>query len=257
MPVSKIVCNKLPQYFLIDLFSETSTNYPSFRQLLKVYQTILTRLKVNSKQNSKELKNDVQVIKSSSKDGVKSKMFSKSSNPSSGKDVSETKSVAVKGTSAKCRFCSSFDHTTINCDVYPSVEARVKLADQKGWCRPTRCLSGKHKMDSCPGKSVSLHFKCYQCKKSERHAAVCPSSENFASKSSKGYFSYQSNPGVMDPVLSFTISRGKSKAKFVFLLDSGAQFNSICKEAMEKYVDGCRSPPMARFVYSYGQSMGR
>ena len=34
----------------------------------------------------------------------------------------------------------------------------------------------------------------------------------------------------------------------MFLLDTGAQFSSICKEAVEKYVDECRSPPMARLV---------
>ena len=162
MLVSKIVCNKL----------------------LKVYQTILTKLKVNSKGNSIKLNDEVQVNKSSCKDGVKPKMFSKSSNPSSGKDVSANKSGAVKGTSAKCRFCSSSEHTTINSDVYPSVESRVNLADQKGWC--TKCLSGKHPLDKCPGKSASLPFRCYKCKKSEHHAAICPSSKNFASKCSKG-----------------------------------------------------------------------
>ena len=180
-----------------------------------MYQTFLTRLKVNARENSKELRNDVQVKKSSSKDWLKSKMLSKSSNPPSGKDASETKSGAVEGTSAKCRFCSFSNHSTINCDVYPSVEARVKLADQKGWC--TKCLSGNDKMDTCPRKSVSLPFKCYQCKKSEHHAAVCPSSKNFASKSSKGSCNYQSNPGVMNPVLLFTISMGKTRAKFVFV----------------------------------------
>ena len=69
-----------------------------------------------------------------------------------------------------------------------------------------------------------------------------------------GTFNYQSNPGVMNPVLSFIISKGKSRAKFVFLLDSGAQFCSICKGAVEKYVDECRSTPMARFVCSFGQN---
>ena len=57
-------------------------------------------------------------------------MFSKSSNPSGGKVVTEKKSGAVKGTSAKCRYCSSSEHTTINCDVHQSVEARVSLDDQ-------------------------------------------------------------------------------------------------------------------------------
>ena len=146
--------------------------------------------------------------------GFKPKLFSKSSNPSSGKDVLQIKSGAVKGTSARCIFCSSSDHSTINCDVFPSLEARVSLANQKGWC--TKCLSGNHKMDSCPGKSVSLPFKCYQCKKSEPHAAVCPSSKKFASKVTKGSFNHQSNPGVMNPVLSFTVSRGKSRAKILF-----------------------------------------
>ena len=87
--VSKIVCNKLPQQFLIELFRETSTNYPKFSQLFKVYQTILARLKVNSKENSKEIKNDVQVNKASSKDGVKSKMFSKPSTPLVGNMIQE------------------------------------------------------------------------------------------------------------------------------------------------------------------------
>ena len=117
-------------------------------------------------------------------------------------------------------------------------------------------MSGKHLLDSCPGKSVSLPFKCYKYKKAEHHAAVCPT-KNFASKSnSKGSFNHQSNPGVMNLVLSFTASRGKSRAKFVFLLDSGAQFSSICKEAVEKYVDECRSPPMARLVCSFDQNRG-
>ena len=238
--VSKIVCNKLPRHFLIELFRETGTNYPSFNLLLQVYQSILTRLQVNIKDNgSKANGNDK---------GAKPKMVNKSSNNS------DNKPGEAKVKSYKCRFCGSPEHTTINCDAYPSVEARVSIADKKGWC--TKCLSGKHLLDSCPGKSASLPFKCYKCKKAEHHAAVCPT-KNFASKSnSKGSFNYQSNLGVMNPVLSFTVGRGKSRAKFVFLLDSGAQFSSICKEAVEKYVDECRSPPMARFVRSFGQNRG-
>ena len=240
--VSKIICNKLPSHFLIELFRETSTDYPSFNQLLQVYQSILTRLKVNCKDNGSK-------VKDNNDKGAKPKMLNKSSNNL------DNKPGEAKVKSSKCRFCGSPEHTTINCDAYPSMEARVSLADKKGWC--TKCLSGKHLLDSCPGKSASLPFKCYKFKKAEHHAAVCPT-KNFASKSnSKGSFNYQSNPGVMNPVLSFTVSRGKSRAKFVFLLDSGAQFSSICKEAVEKYVDECRSPPMARFVCSFGQNRGR
>ena len=165
--VSKIIYNKLPRHFLIELFRETSTNYRSFNQLLQVYQSILTRLKVNCKvKGSKANGNDK---------GAKPKMVNKSSNNS------DNKPGEAKVKSSKCRFCGS--------PAYPSVEARVSLADKKGWC--TKCLSGKHLLDSCPGKSASLPFKCYKCKKAEHHAAVCPT-KNFASESnSKGSFNYQ------------------------------------------------------------------
>ena len=244
--VSKIVCNKLPRHFLIELFRETGTNYPSFNLLLQVYQSILTRLQVNIKDNiSKGQDNQVNI--SSSNKSAKPKMVNKSSNE---KPTSDNKSSEAKVKSSKCRFCGSPEHTTVNCEVHPSVDARIKLADQKGWC--TKCLSGKHNTDSCPRKSASLPFKCYKCKKAEHHAAVCPSLKN-----SKSSMNFQSNPGVMNLVLDFTVSRGKERAKFVFLLDTGAQFSSISKEAVEKYVDECRSPPMARLVCSYGQVMGR
>ena len=172
--VSKIISNKLPRHFLIELFRETSTNYPSFNQLLQVYQNILTRLKVNCKvSGSKANGNDK---------GAKPKMVNISSNNS------DNKPGEAKVKSSKCRFCGSPEHTTINCDAYLSVEARVSSADKKGWC--TKCLSGKHLLNSCPGKSASLPFKCYKCKKAEHHAAVCPT-KNFASKSnSKGSFNY-------------------------------------------------------------------
>ena len=52
MLVSKIVCNKLLRHFLIELFRGTGTNYPSFNLLLQMYQSILTRLQVNIKDNS-------------------------------------------------------------------------------------------------------------------------------------------------------------------------------------------------------------
>ena len=244
--VSKIVCNKLPRHFLIELFRETGTSYPSFNVLIQVYQSILTRLQVNIKDNSSKGQ-DNQVNISSSNKGAKPKMVNKSSNE---KPTSYNKSSEAKVKSWKCRFCGSPEHTTVNCEVHPSIDARIKLADQKGWC--TKCLSGKHNTDSCPGKSASLPFKCYRCKKAEHHAAVCPSLKN-----SKSSMNFQSNPGVMNPVLAFTVSRGKKRAKFVFLLDTGAQFSSISKEAVEKYVDECHSPPMARLVCSYGQVMGR
>ena len=89
-------------------------------------------------------------------------MLNKSLDPSSGKELSENKSGAVESTSGKCRFCSSSEHTTINCNVYPSVKPSVTLASQKGWC--TTYLSGKHRLAKCPGKSVLLPFKCHKCK---------------------------------------------------------------------------------------------
>ena len=163
--VSKIVCNKRPRHFFIELFRETGTNYPSFNLLLQVYQSILTRLQVDIKDNSSKGKDNQVNISSSNKD-TKPKMVNKSSNE---KPTSDNISSEAKAKPSKCRFCGSPEHTTVNCEVHPSIDARIKLADQKGWC--TKCLSGKHNTDSCPGKSSSLLFKCYMCKKSQ--ASCC------------------------------------------------------------------------------------
>ena len=76
-----------------------------------MFASILTRLRVHSIEYRSKVKY-VQVIKSSSNDDGKPKMFNKLSNPLSGKDISENKS-----TSVKCRFCSSSGHTAINYNV--------------------------------------------------------------------------------------------------------------------------------------------
>ena len=107
MLVSKIICNKLPRHFLIELFRETSTNYPSFNQLLQVYQRILTRVKVNCKDNGSKAKDN-------NDKGAKPRMLNKSSNSL------DNKPGEAKVKSSKCRFCRSSEHTTINCDAYPS-----------------------------------------------------------------------------------------------------------------------------------------
>ena len=174
------------------IFREASTNYPNFNQLLQVYQSIITRLRVNYKDNSSNVNDDVQANKSSRKDGAKPKMFNKSY-----KENSEDKSGTTKATSAKCKFCSYSEHTTISCDAFLSMDASISLASQRGWC--TKCLSSKQFLDNNPRKSVSLPFKCCKCKKPEHHSAVCPSSKNSSSMSSKG-----------------SVSCGKSRVKFVF-----------------------------------------
>ena len=56
----------------------------------------------------------------------------------------------------------------------------------------------------------------------------------------------------MNLILSFTVSLGNGRVKLVYLLDSATKFISISKESVEKHVDECHSPPMVRFVCSYG-----
>ena len=50
--LSKVICNKLPRHFIVELFRETKTNYPNFNQLIDVYQTILIRLRVSPKEDN-------------------------------------------------------------------------------------------------------------------------------------------------------------------------------------------------------------
>ena len=247
--LSKIICNKLPRQFLVELFRETKTNYPDFNQICEVYQEVLIRLRGNQREESSSVQKQYSKSESSFKE------VQRPVKPLTLKKDFEKKPESSKASSGICRFCSAASHSTVNCETFPSVAARVGVATQRGWC--VICLSGKHLSDKCPGLSASLPFKCYKCKKSEHHAAVCPSSKASDSKSSGSSLNYQSNPGILSPVLSCSVSRGRSSAKFVFLLDSGAQFSSICKEAVERLVDECRSPPMAKLVSSFGQTMGK
>ena len=221
--LSKIVCNKLPQHFLIELYREVKTNYPNFNQLVNVYQDILIRLKGKHKEdNGARSKTDVQ---------NNLKHFSKSENV---KDVKtpakvsysqkETAEKSEVGRASLCRFCLASGHSTVNCSTFPSVAERIDVANRKGWC--ITCLSGKHSSEKCPGVRASLPFKCYRCKKSEHHAAVCPTLK-IVSKSSSNSLNYQANPGIISPVLSLMVSRGRDKACFIFLLDSIAQLCTI------------------------------
>ena len=152
--ISKVIRIKLPRHFLIELFRETKTNYPDFNQLINVYQEILIRLRVNPKEDSnvKSKFNVQQNSKHPNKSENSSNQFKKSFKPSGNNNPEPNKT-----SSASCRFCSSSSHSTINCDVYPSVASRVSFANQKGWC--VNCLSGKHTVDKCPGKRASLPFQ--------------------------------------------------------------------------------------------------
>ena len=91
--LSKIVCNKLPRHFLIELFRETKSNYPNFNQILKVYQSVLARLRVNSREDSSvNSKSDVRNNKHPNKsEGAVPKVFNKSVKPSVSKESSEKK----------------------------------------------------------------------------------------------------------------------------------------------------------------------
>ena len=47
--LSKIIYNRLPRQFFVELFRATKTNYPDFNQVRKVYQEILIRLRGNQR----------------------------------------------------------------------------------------------------------------------------------------------------------------------------------------------------------------
>ena len=244
--LSKIINLKLPRQFLIELSRETNTNYPNFNQLVDKFQEILIRLKLGYAEQSVKHKVKIEAgsVSSPPKWDLKNKQVdskSKEYKVKSGQEISKKQSY-------RCKFCPSTDHSSSKCSSYAMLESRKARASSLGIC--SRCLNQKHNTSDCPGLKAALPYRCYVCGKSEHHGALCPQAKEF-SKQDK-MFNINTVSDIICPIVSLPVSRGKTRARCNFLLDSGAQFSIINKEFVERKVGPCLSPPISRLVSSFG-----
>ena len=248
--VSKIINEKLPRSFLIELSRETGTSYPNFNQLANFYQSIISRLRLGQCENSgakPKVKLDFKERNANSVHNRSSASFvnnsnSKTSYPNKEKHVPK---VAAVG---KCKFCEEIGHASSRCSKYDTLQARKNRAMMLGLC--CRCLSNKHSTSECAGIRSSLPYKCFKCNKSEHHGAMCPHSFNLVP--SKNVLNYQAGSDVFVPVLSLKVSRGKKSFNCSFLLDTGAQFSIINKQLIDSKLGDCCGQSLDRLVSSFG-----
>ena len=253
--LSKIINNKLPRQFLIELSRETSSNYPNFNQLVDKYQEILVRLRLGSTELSVRPKMKVEAGSSnfSSKWDTKNKFLSHNTDKEHHDAHKAKTSFEVnKKQSFRCKFCPSSLHSSSKCPTYINLEARKIRASSLGMC--SRCLNHKHSTSECPGLKAALPYKCYVCSKPEHHGAMCPQLKEI-SKLDRKIFSISTISDTMVPLVSLPVCRGKSTVRCNFLLDSGAQFSVINKELVVSRVGPCLSPPTTKKVSSFGLPM--
>ena len=246
----KIINPKFPRQFLIDLARECNTNYPNFNQLFDKYQDIVVRLRLGFADlgTKPKVKTEPSINNGSLKWDTKHKPSHEDKlkdNSPKPKPNFENKSKF----SVRCKFCPATDHSSSKCSSYPTLGSRRARASFLGIC--SLCLNQKHNTSECPGHKASLPYKCYLCGRAEHHGALCPQSKDM-SKMDKKVLNVNEGSGVIIPIISLPVSRGKKTVRCNFLLDTGAQFSIINKELVESKVGPCLSPLTTRLVSSFG-----
>ena len=238
---SKIVNEKLPRSFLVELSRETSTTYPNFNQLVNEYQSIIARLRLGHNESSGARHK----IKADHKEHRVNNSYSK---PSTSYDLNKAKNLPKTTSVGRCKFCLETGHTSSRCSKYATFQVRKSRASELNLC--SRCLSDRHKTSECAGIKASLPYKCFSCNKSEHHGAMCPQAQNLGP--GKNILNCQSGSEIFVPVLSLKVHKGKKSFKCCFLLDTGAQFSIINKQIIDSKLGNCCGSSLTRLVSSFG-----
>ena len=247
--LSKIVNEKLPRFFLLELSREAGSAYPNFNQLFCSYHNIISRLKLGQNGNSgarPKVKPEHKEFRAPKefKDNNLNNLNSKSSNVNVS---SKAKYVPKVASVAKCKFCLNIGHTSAKCDTYVTLQDRKSRAAELSLCN--KCLSDRHPTVECAGNRALLPYKCFRCNKSEHHGAMCPQHFNV---SSKNVLNCQSGSEIFVPVLSLKVTKCKKSFKCSFLLDTGAQFSIINKQIVDSRLGDCCGSSLTRLVSSFG-----
>ena len=191
--VSFMICEKLPTNFKIKLSTILQTDFPSTRQLLENYNTVLKSLMKTSAPAKQETKPAKQETKANEHQGARPKPL-KTRHPCGQGEPDDSSSPSVKSTlrrfhtgteSAKkpagtsppktdrtfkpCKLCDGA-HSMLKCSVYTTPQSRIRRLKDLDLC--TRC-SGVHKVVECKGQSSGLTYPCTICNSKQHISAVC------------------------------------------------------------------------------------
>ena len=119
--LSKIIRDKLPKFFLIELNRKFAKAFPTLTDFLKHASGLIKMLNVSSNLAAKECTPNKQYSKPSKevKDIVAESRFNKFHS------IAPTRKTELYS-SKKCKFCSSVNHRKIKCDRYPAYDDRKR-----------------------------------------------------------------------------------------------------------------------------------
>lgn len=184
--VSFMLNEKLPMNFKSKLSTMLQTDFPSTKQLMENYNSVIKSLMKTStvKQEPKQVKQHP---------GAKPKFSQARSNHGQEKtdgpahssatstlqrfqtgteDVEKNPSSVSSKQDSKFRACKLCDgaHSMLKCTVYTTPQSRVRRLKDLGLC--TRC-SGSHKMAECKSQTSGLTYPCTICSSKQHISAVC------------------------------------------------------------------------------------
>ena len=153
--LSKLVRQKLPRFFLMELCRKTNNSYPSFSEFLENCNELIALLTVDksSAWQSKESRAAASVSKtnvftSKSADSSSSRSQNLSFNKIGHSEQSKGNNSSFSA--RNCRFCFE-NHYSSSCKKYPTFESRLAKIQRDGRC--TKCLAKNHKANDCPFNS--------------------------------------------------------------------------------------------------------
>ena len=185
--VSFMLCEKLPTNFKTKLSTILQTDFPTTKQLLENYNTViksLTKTTSPAKQETKPFQDHQgprsKMSKTRQTQGQNHPGGSESSSMKSTLQTFQTSTESSKkppGYSAQkhaskfraCKMCDG-EHSMLKCTAYTSPQSRVRRLTELGLC--TRC-SGAHKLAECKGQTSGLTYPCTICSSKQHITAVC------------------------------------------------------------------------------------
>ncbi|XP_043212924.1 uncharacterized protein LOC122377019 [Amphibalanus amphitrite] len=186
--VSYMICQKLPTNFKSKLSTTLQTDFPSTRELLENYNTIIKSLMKTSTPAKQQEVKQVQEHQ-----GAKPKP-PRTRHPHGQHQLDESTSSSVKSTLQRfqtgtesvskptgsaaskpdskfraCKLCAG-SHSMLKCTVYTTPQSRIRRLKDLDLC--TKC-SGAHKIAECKAQSAGLTYPCTICSSKHHISAVC------------------------------------------------------------------------------------
>ena len=169
--LSNIIRSKLPNYFLTELCRRSKKSYPKIEDLLE-HGCDVCKLHPY-KNNKKAERNTSNSNSTGAKGGNPSNNpppFNRRNTYDNSNHNQNKQNYDAKSYVKTCKFCSSTDHNSTNCNRYTSHNERKNRALTLKKC--IRCLSTMHA--DCIGFPLGLKFECEICQTKRHCTPMCP-----------------------------------------------------------------------------------